>query len=419
MKEEYPGQYDYHEEIINAFPGYEFIECGEDKHPHNMFMGEDVGFGGYVYVEPGMYQNAALLDIASMHPHSILAMNCFGEYTDRFRDLVDARIAIKRKDWDKAKTMLDGALSPYLGDEETADALSTALKIPINSVYGLTSAKFQNPFRDPRNANNIVALRGALFMVTLKNEIIKKGYKPFHFKTDSVKIADADQEIIDFCMEFAKQYGYEFEHEATYKKICIVNGSTYIAKYDEYGQRNKGGKHANEWTATAAQFQQPYVFKTLFSHKEIEFKDMCETKEVKGALYLDFNEELPDVTDLEKELNKHAKELKDGNITEEEFKKEYDKLADDIAKGHSYHFVGKVGEFCPIISGAGGGELLRFDNEKYSSATGAKGYRWMEAEMVQQTGKVDCIDKSYYTKLVDEAVADISQYGDFEWFVAN
>ena len=372
--------------LEETFPGYEFIDCGEDGKPHNMYMDEDAGFGGYVYVEEGMYTNAALLDIASMHPHSILAMNCFGEYTQRFRDLVEARIAIKHKDWEKLKVMLDGALVDILFDkdgnidEEMAKQLSTALKIPINSVYGLTSAKFANPFKDERNVNNIVALRGALFMIKLKSEIIKRGYKPFHFKTDSVKIANADQEIIDFCMDFARQYGYEFEHEATYDKICIVNGSTYIARYSQDEKIN--GSHCGEWIATAAQFQQPYVFKTLFSHDEIKFEDMCETKEVKGSLYLDFNE----------------------NLGEDE---------------HNYRFVGKVGSFCPIMKDCGGAELMRFADDKYSCVVGTKGYRWLEAEMVKELGKEDCIDKRYYKKLVDDAVKSISQYCDFEWFVSD
>lgn len=411
--------------IINSFPGYEYVERGEDKKPHNIFKGEDVGFGGYVYVEPGMYVNAALLDIASMHPHSAIAMNCFGDYTSRFEDIVNARIAIKHKDWDTARTMLDGALSPFLNDEEQADELSTALKIPINSVYGLTSASFNNPFKDPRNVNNIVALRGALFMVTLKEEIIKRGYKPFHFKTDSVKIADADESIISFCIEFAKKYGYEFEHEATYEKICIVNGSTYIAKYDEYGQRNKGGKHAGEWTATAAQFQHPYVFKTLFSHEPIIFKDYCEVKEVKGSLYLDMNEGLPDISEFEKlkDARKKVEEGKDLTKKESILLDSFQGLSDEeidneIAKGHSYHFVGKIGEFCPILKGRCGGDLLRFDDNKYNFATGSKGYKWLESEDVLKLGKEDDIDKSYFINLVDEAVNDISQYGDFEWFVS-
>ena len=407
---------------INAFPGYEFIPYGEDKTSHNMYMGEDVGFGGYVYVEPGCYKNVALLDIASQHPHSLIAMNCLGEYTERFKELVDLRIAIKHKDWDKARTMLDGAAAEYLKDEKQAKMLSNALKIPINSVYGLTSAKFPNAFRDPRNVNNIVALRGALFMVTLKNEIIKKGYKPFHFKTDSVKIAEADDKIISFCMDFAKKYGYTFEHEATYEKICIVNGSTYIAKYS---QDKLNGDHAGTWTATAAQFQQPYVFKTLFSHEEIVFKDMCEVKEVKGSLYLDMNEELPDVSEFESLKDARVKQFDGKKLTkrEELIISEYEDLSDKqvqnrIDKGHNYHFIGKVGEFCPVIQGSGGGELLRFDGGKYSAVVGTKGYRWLESETVKQLGKFDDLDKSYYTKLVDEAVKDISQYTDFEWFVS-
>lgn len=365
-------------DLSEEFPGYSFIPYGDDKKEHNMYRGEDAGFGGYVFAKCGMYENVILLDIASMHPHSILAMNCFGQYTKRFEDLVNARIYIKHKEFDKARKMLDGALAPYLENEEMASQLSTALKIPINSVYGLTSAKFPNPFRDPRNVNNIVALRGALFMMTLRDEVIAKGYEVIHIKTDSIKIANGDQKIIDFCMKFAKKYKYEFEHEATYEKICLVNGSTYVAKYS---QDDINGKHKGEWTATAAQFQQPYVFKTLFTHEPIIFKDMCETKEVKGALYLDFNEGLPEGE-------------------------------------HNYRFIGKVGEFCPVIKGSGGGELLRYADDKYSAAVGTKGYRWMESELVEKLNKEDCINKSYYTKLVDAAVKDISQYGDVEWFIA-
>ena len=54
--------------IINSFPGYEYVEKGEDNRPHNMYRGTDIGFGGYIYSEPGMYTNVALLDVASMHP---------------------------------------------------------------------------------------------------------------------------------------------------------------------------------------------------------------------------------------------------------------------------------------------------------------------------------------------------------------
>ena len=85
---------------------------------------------------------------------------------------MDARILIKHKDFKAAKKMLNGRLAKYLDDPSTAKNLAQALKIAINSVYGLTSASFENAFRDPRNKNNIVALRGALFMKTLQDEAV-------------------------------------------------------------------------------------------------------------------------------------------------------------------------------------------------------------------------------------------------------
>jgi hypothetical protein len=363
------------------FPGYKF------DHGKSTYRGEEVGEGGYVYAEPGMYGNVALLDVASMHPASIIAEQLFGEaYTKRFQELRDARVAIKHKDFDKARKMLGGALAPFIDDVSkpdslfTSDDLAQALKIAINSVYGLTAAAFENPFRDPRNKDNIVAKRGALFMINLKHEVQKRGFTVAHIKTDSIKIPDATPEIIKFVMDYGKQYGYTFEHEATYDRMCLVNDAVYIAKY-------KDGKHAGEWTATGTQFQVPYVFKKLFTKEPIEFDDMCEAKSVSSALYLDMNERLPE-------------------------------------NEHNYCFIGKVGQFCPIKPGCGGGELLREAKAKdgtikYAAATGSKGYRWLESEKVKNSDKSGDIDRSFYDKMVNDAIETISKYGDFEWFVSD
>ena len=398
-------------DIITAFPGYEFVDG------KNMYRGTDVGKGGYVYAEPGMYRNVALLDVASMHPNSAIAMNVFGEYTQHFKDILDARIAIKHKDYETAKKLFGGKLAPYLDDPTTAKDLAQALKIAINSVYGLTSANFDNPFRDIRNKNNIVALRGALFMRTLQDEVQKRGFTVAHIKTDSIKIPNATPEIIQFCMDFAEKYGYTFEHEATYEKMCLVNNAVYIAKYQD-----------GDWTATGTQFQVPYVFKTLFSREPIEFEDLCETKSVTSALYLDMNEDLPDMSEYEKEYDKLWKQITDAsklNKPMEEECRRVEELTEKIAEGHNYIFVGKVGQFCPIKPGYGGGLLCReatdtkTGEKKYVSATGAKEYRWLESEMVRELGKEDAIDRSYYNRLVDDAVETISKYGDFERFVSD
>ena len=378
----------------NCFPGYEFIDG------KNMYRGTDLGKGGYVYAEPGMYTNVALLDVASMHPNSIINMTCFGKYTERFKELVDARLNIKHDNLDEVANMFDGKLRKYLNDKESVKALSGALKIPINSVYGLTSASFDNPFRDKRNVNNIVALRGALFMRTLQDEVQDRGFTVAHIKTDSIKIPDATPEIIDFVMEFGKKYGYTFEHEATYEKMCLVNDAVYIAKYKD-----------GDWTATGTQFQVPYVFKKLFSREPIEFDDLCETKSVTSALYLDMNEDLPDVSELEKSLEKI---LKKGDYDEQTV----EELKTEIAKGHNYIFVGKVGRFCPIKPGCGGGLLMREKDGKYYSATGAKGYRWLESEMIKEMERYDDIDERHFIEMADEAVDTIKKYGDYDWFVS-
>lgn len=416
--------------VINAFPGYEFVK-GKDGKMHNMYRGTDVGFGGYVYAEPGMYQNVALLDVQSQHPHSMIAMNIFGEYTEVFKELVDSRLHIKHEEYDAASQLFGGRLAKYLKDPSKIGGLAYALKIYINKVYGCTSAKFDNPFRDIRNVNNIVALRGALFMRTLQDEVKARGFNIIHIKTDSCKIPNATPEIIDFCFNFAKKYGYTFEHEATYERMCLVNDAVYIARYlnaDKckklYGYTpGKNRKYSGEWTATGAQFAQPFVYKTLFSKEPIEFRDLCETREVKSSLYLDFNEDLPDAIPLEKERDKLQKFIDNGNSEDEEdFNRNVAKLDDlyrQIEKCHNYHFIGKIGLFTPVISGNGGGILLAKRGEGYSAATGTKGHRWLESETVQKAHLEDQVDLSYYRSLVDDAIANISKFGDFEWFVSD
>ena len=86
---------------------------------------------------------------------------------------------------------------------------------------------------------------------------------------------------------------------------------------------------------------------------------------------------------------------------------------------HDYKFVGRTGSFVPVTKGVNGGLLLRHvEGDKYSSAVGAKGYRWMESEVVKGTELEKSIDISYYNKLANDAKDVISQYGDFEWFTS-
>lgn len=349
-------------DLSKMFEGYRF-EAGKST-----YRGEEVGEGGYVYAEPGYYENVDLEDVESMHPRSIDLLDIFGPYTQNFRDLMNARLMIKHKDYSEASKVLDGKLAPYLSNPEDSDKLAYALKIVINSVYGLTAARFDCEFKDPRNVDNIVAKRGALFMVDLKNAVQEMGYTVAHIKTDSIKIPDSDPDIRKFVHEFGKKYGYNFDHEATYEKLVLVNDAVYICRDTD-----------GEWHATGAQFAVPYVFKTMFSKEDISFEDMCATKSVDGesAIYLDMNESLPEGE-------------------------------------HDYRFVGRAGSFCPVVDGANGGTMLRLKDGKYYSVTGTKGYRWMEAETVKALGREDAIDRSYFDRLVAEAKKSIERFVPYE-----
>ena len=346
-------------DLSKQFPGYEF-DAGVST-----YRGETVGEGGYVYAQPGIYNNVIYMDVASMYPTSIELLNIFGEYTKQYSDLKKARILIKDGKLEDAGRMFNGALAKYLKDPSSSVELAYALKIALNTVYGFTAAPYDNPFRDNRNVDNVVAKRGSLFMIDLKHALLDRGCKPIHFKTDSVKIADYDPSDILFVENFGRKYGYNFGLEGTYEKMALINDAVLVGKWKDGG----------EWDAVGARFARPYVFKTLFSKEPIEFEDLVETRSVrKGVMYV------------------------------------------EMAEG-PMGFVGRVGTFCPMKTL--GGTLYRIQGDKKYAVTGTKGYKWLSADAVKELEKEEDIDMSYFDTAVDEAVAKIAEFGDTTIFLGE
>lgn len=220
-------------------------------------------------------------------------------------------------------------------------------------------------------------------MKTLQDEVEAAGFTVVHIKTDSIKIANPTNDILSFIDKFGEFYGYEYEVEHTWCKLCLVNNAVFIGRHDlddpDYISDPEGSEksYPDRWEAVGTQFQVPYVFKSLFSHQEIEFNDICQTISVKeGTLHL---------------------------ISKDEEGNEID------------NFIGRVGRFCPMKDH--GAELYRIKDGKRYAASGTKGYLWMEAETVKNRHLEDSIDHSYYRKLCDDAIATISQYGDFDIYV--
>ena len=410
------SQYIY-TDLSTIFPGYEYHPEGiprerystepgakvpsKNRKGKSIYMGEDPSEGGFANCpKPGVYFNVGLFDIASMHPHSAIKLKIFGkEITKRYENLVEARVAIKhiREIGDEAynealrrmdaikegsseviKDILDGLSGDDL--KRKCKAIANALKTAINSVYGLTSAKFDNKLRDSRNVDNIVAKYGALFMITLKHKLQDMGYTVVHIKTDSIKVANYDEKVKKFIMDFGKKYGFTFEHEATYSKMCIVDDAQYIA-YEVEADGEKLDKPF--WTATGAKFGgpmdkdgnalgAPYLFKSLFSHEPIEFKDFPETKSVDdAAIYL-------------------------------------------VYPSGAETFIGRVGSFV-CVKEEYGASLMRVKGDSRSAVTGTKDYYWAEAESVKD--HPERINLDYYRAQCDSAVETINQYYPFDEFV--
>jgi hypothetical protein len=398
------SQYVY-TDLSTIFPGYEYHPEGipnelysnkpGDKVPSrgrlgkSIYLGEDPSEGGYANCpKPGVYFNVGLFDIASMHPHSAIRLNVFGDViTKRYENLVEARVAIKhiKEIGDAAynealrrmeairegsSKVIEGILKNLSSEALKAKckAIANALKTAINSVYGLTSAKFDNKLRDPRNVDNIVAKYGALFMITLKHKLEEMGVTVVHIKTDSIKVANYTEEIKNFIMDFGKQYGYTFEHEATYSKMCIIDDAQYIA-YEVEADGEKLEKPF--WTVTGEKFAPKYLFKNLFTHEPVTYEDYPETKSVSDAAIY-------------------------------------------IKRGSHEKFIGRVGSFVAVKEGYGG-QLLRIKGDKKSAVTGTKGYLWNEANYIRE--HQDALDMDYYRHECDKAVEVINQYYPFDQFV--
>lgn len=333
----------------------------------------EIGEGGYVYSNPGMHYNVVCYDVAGMHPSSIIAENLFGEYTKNFKELVDIRVALKHKEIDKVKGMMNGALTPFLTDAASAKQLSSALKIAINSVYGMTWQKV-SPFYDPKNIDNIVAKRGALFMIRLRNKLQNMGVTIVHCKTDSIKVENPTPEIEELIFAEGKKYGYTFEIEHKFEKLCLTDKASYVAKLSD-----DDPEHPGEWDFKAEPYIEPYIYKPLFKKEELLVEDLALKKTVQGAkMYI-----------------------------------EYD--------SGDRKFVGRCGKFVPVLEGGGKLISVRPDakkgGEKESAVTGTKGYKWEEASTIIDACSGNLIDMSYYYAAQAKVIDTINQYGNYYEFI--
>lgn len=243
------------ENYIRKIPGYENakfeIQQGE-KDNNGVFVNNDqktlINRGGENKCRPGYYENVVSLDVDSMYVTTFINTGYFGDFTDKIRKLRDVRLALKRKNLnDVFKTYKE--FGEFIVNEKIDFKLaSDMLKLCLNSLYGLSSANFDNFMRLENNDTNLIANLGNIMM----NELYRicteiKNWKVIHIKTDGIKIADCTDEMIQFCVNFAKMWGYNFTIDEKYNKFIIIDKSNYIGVTENEKISSRGEFFNNNW----------------------------------------------------------------------------------------------------------------------------------------------------------------------------
>lgn len=180
------------------------------------------GIGGLhgAPAKPARYGKIKLADVGSMYPSIICSLNALEDATATYDGIRQERLRIKHVDKVKAN----------------------ALKLILNSVYGLFKAEHSN-LNNPW-ASATVCVYGMLAIFTLSRELYEAGYKLVNINTDGVAFED-DPSKGDLYEQICRKWEQEFlgltlevdEFDSWIQKDV----NNYMATQDDY-IKVKGGE---------------------------------------------------------------------------------------------------------------------------------------------------------------------------------
>ncbi|MBN1538844.1 MAG: DNA polymerase II, partial [Candidatus Thermoplasmatota archaeon] len=182
--------------------------------------------GAYVHtMEPGLYHWVAVLDFRSMYPSIMIQNNiCFTTLTDREegtihspvpgvnylgpeekRGLVPGILRDLMRERQETKKMMRSAGDP--GDREYYDGLQEAIKVLMNSFYGVFASFFYR-FTD-RSIGSSITAYARENIITIIDTLRSEGRDVIYSDTDSIFILspyDTLEEVIGFGMSLAGRF---------------------------------------------------------------------------------------------------------------------------------------------------------------------------------------------------------------------
>ena len=183
--------------------------AGKGKYVHKDFGCEiTFGFGGLHGVPldgQKRFKNVKLLDVASLYPNIIIKLNALGEATGKYAEIVKKRLAVKHTDKD----------------------LSDALKLVINSCYGLMKNEYSLLYNP--NAALSVCVYGQIILYDLCKRL-SSCCRIVNINTDGVAFTTDTDEYKTVWEEWQEEYGFILEQEL-YDTFIQKDVNNYLASY--------------------------------------------------------------------------------------------------------------------------------------------------------------------------------------------
>lgn len=203
------GEYDAFEIVPDEVKNFWKANAKKDKGKltiQDFGCNIEFGFGGLHGVPISNqveYRNVKLLDVASLYPNIIIKLNTLGTRTDIYQELVTQRLDIKHSD----KT------------------LSSALKLVINSIYGLLRSDY-SLLKNKMGATS-VCIYGQIILYDLCKRL-SSTCQIVNINTDGVGFITDTDDYITVWKEWEEDYGFVLELDE-FEKFIQKDVNNYIA----------------------------------------------------------------------------------------------------------------------------------------------------------------------------------------------
>ncbi len=215
------GEYDAFEIVPDEVKNFWKANAKKDKGKltiQDFGCNIEFGFGGLHGVPISNqveYRNVKLLDVASLYPNIIIKLNTLGARTDIYQELVTQRLDIKHSD----KT------------------LSSALKLVINSIYGLLRSDY-SLLKNKMGATS-VCIYGQIILYDLCKRL-SSSCQIVNINTDGVGFITDTEDYITIWKEWEEDYGFVLELDE-FEKFIQKDVNNYIAVDTSGTVISKGG----------------------------------------------------------------------------------------------------------------------------------------------------------------------------------